>query len=106
MSGLPGDAPEPGPYAGDVYPVPPAAPPADGAGLVAVTLTNSVRTSWPERLAGNGPWFVRLPGDEAGRVIADRNGVYGHTVPRGYLGSVEPVPAALIPRRAPLEAPR
>jgi hypothetical protein len=81
----------------DQYPVPPAAPPGD---VAPVTLTNSVRTSWPEPLTGNGPWLVYLPRDEASRVVGDRVGTYGTEPPRGYLGSAEPVTAAMMPRRA------
>ncbi len=107
MSGLLTGAPEPGPYAGDAYPVPPAAPPADDAGLIPVVLTNSVRTSAGiPREPRDGPWLVWLPPDEAARVVADRVGTYGTAAPRGYLGSAEPLIAALIPRKAPPEAPR
>ena len=48
-------------------------------GLVAVFLTVAVRTS-----GGNGPGVVRVPPDEAGRIIARRHGVYGVLPPKGY----------------------
>jgi hypothetical protein len=71
-------------------------------GLVPVYLTVAVRTS-----GGNGPGVVRVPPDEAGRICADRHGVMGECPPRGYLDGGAPgsVIAAMIPRRAPDEAP-
>jgi hypothetical protein len=51
-----------------------------GDGLVTLFLTVAVRTS-----AGSGPGVVRVPPDEAGRIIAARHGVYGDQPPRGYL---------------------
>lgn len=95
------------PQVSSLPPSPPAPPPGDAAGLVPVTLNNSVRTS--AGIPGeprDGPWLVYLPPDEAARVVADRNGTYGTEPPRGCLGAVEPVVAAMVPRRAPEESPR
>ena len=90
---VPQPGPEPGPYAGDVYPVPPAAPPGD---RITVYATVAVRTS-----AGPGPGVLELPRDEAARMVADRHAVYGSTAPRGFSdgGADARVIAAMMPRR-------
>ena len=85
MSGLPGDAPEPGPYAGDQYPVPPAAPPGD---RVTVFATVAVRTS-----AGPGPGVLELPAAEANRLIGMKYAVYGSSPPRNFLDGGQPGPS-------------
>jgi hypothetical protein len=48
-------------------------------GLVPVFLSVAIRTS-----GGNGPVVVRVPPDEAGRIIGRRHGVYGEHPPRGF----------------------
>jgi len=90
---LTGGGPERGPYAGDVYPVPPAAPPGD---RITVFATVAVRTS-----AGPGPGVLELPRDEAARLVADRHAVYGSTAPRGFSdgGADGRTVAAMMPRR-------
>jgi hypothetical protein len=69
-------------------------------GLVPVYLTVAIRTS-----GGNGPGVVRVPPDEAARIVAGRHGVHGERPPRGYLDGGAPgsVVAAMVPRRAPQE---
>jgi hypothetical protein len=49
-------------------------------GLVPVFLTVGVRTS-----GGNGPGVVRVPRDEAARLVAARHGVSGERPPKGYM---------------------
>lgn len=54
-------------------------PPEAGDGLADVYLTVAVRTS-----AGPGPWPVRVPRDEANRIISARHGVAGTQPPRNF----------------------
>lgn len=49
------------------------------ADTVPVFLTVAVRTS-----GGPGPGVVRVPRDEAARIVAARHGVSGERPPRGY----------------------
>jgi len=46
---------------------------------VAIYLTNAIATS-----AGSGPGVVRVPRDEASRIIAHKLGVPGSAPPRSY----------------------
>lgn len=64
-------------------------------GLVPVFLTVAVRTS-----SGNGPGVVRVPREEAARLVAARHGVPGEQAPRGYLdgGTDGRVIGAMVPR--------
>lgn len=64
------------------------APPA-GDGEVTVYLTVAVRTS-----KGPGPGPLTLPRDEAGRLVAQRYGVYGAEPPLSFLGT--PAPAVRV----------
>jgi hypothetical protein len=63
--------------------------------LVPVYLTVAVRTS-----AGPGPGVVRVPRDEAARLVAARHGVSGERPPKGYEdGGVDGhVAARMVPR--------
>jgi hypothetical protein len=67
-----------------------------GDGLVPVYVTTAIRTS-----GGTGPGVVRVPPDEAGRIVADRHGVYGDRAPRGFEdgGMDGRLVAAILPRR-------
>lgn len=67
---------------------------------VPVYLTVAVRTS-----GGPGPGVVRVPREEASRIIAARQGVAGERPPRGFLdgGADGRVIAAMLPRLAPPE---
>ena len=47
--------------------------------LVTVYVTNAIRTS-----RGVGPGPLKLPPDEAGRLLKDRLAVPGDQAPRGY----------------------
>jgi hypothetical protein len=49
------------------------------AGLVPVYLTVAVRTS-----GGAGPGVVRVPPDEAARIVGRRHGIPGEQPPRGF----------------------
>ena len=53
---------------------------ADG-GLVSVYVTHGTRT-----LAGTGPGVVRVPPDEAGRLVAAKLPIHRSRPPRGLLG--------------------
>ena len=66
-------------------------------GLVPVFLTVAIRTS-----GGSGPGVVRVPPDEASRIINDHHGVPGTVAPRGFEdgGADGRVIAAMMPRRA------
>jgi hypothetical protein len=66
--------------------------------LVPVFLTVGVRTS-----GGNGPGVVRVPRDEAARIVAARHGVSGERPPRGFEdgGADGRIIAAMVPRLAP-----
>jgi hypothetical protein len=68
--------------------------------LVPVFLTVGVRTS-----GGAGPGVVRVPRDEAARIVAGRHGVAGEEPPRGFEdGGVDGrIIAAFVPRLAPPE---
>ena len=89
---VPQPGPERGPYAGDVYPVPPAAPPGD---RITVYLTVAVRTS-----DGPGPGPKSLPAAEASALVRRRHATYGDTAPAGFLdgGCPPAVYAAMLPR--------
>lgn len=69
--------------------------------LVPVYLTVGVRTS-----GGNGPGVVRVPREEAARIVTARHGVAGEQPPRGYAdgGADGHVIAAMVPRLAPSES--
>lgn len=71
---------------------------ADSPDLVPVYLTVGVRTS-----GGPGPGVVRVPREEAARLVAARHGVAGERPPRGYDdgGADGRMIAAMMPRRAP-----
>jgi hypothetical protein len=68
--------------------------------LLPVFLTVAVRTS-----GGNGPGVVRVPREEAARLVAARHGVSGERAPRGYEdgGADGHIIAAMMPRLAPPE---
>jgi hypothetical protein len=65
---------------------------------IPVFLTVAVRTS-----GGNGPGVVRVPREEAARLVAARHGVHGEMAPRGFLdgGADGRVIGAMVPRLAP-----
>lgn len=66
--------------------------------LTPVYLTVAIRTS-----GGNGPGVVRVPREEAARIVAGRHGVAGEQPPRGFLdgGADGHVIAAMVPRLDP-----
>lgn len=66
--------------------------------LVPVFLTVGIRTS-----GGPGPGVVRVPRDEAARIVAARHGVSGERAPRGYEdgGTDGRVIGAMVPRLDP-----
>jgi hypothetical protein len=68
--------------------------------LVPVYLTVAVRTT-----GGIGPGVVRVPRDEAGRIVAARHGAPGERASRGFLdgGADGQVIAAMVARFAPPE---
>jgi hypothetical protein len=70
---------------------------------VPVFLTVGVRTS-----GGAGPGVVRVPRDEAARIVVARHGVSGEHPPRGFEdgGTDGPVVGAMMPRLAPPERER
>lgn len=70
-------------------------------GLIPVFLTVAVRTS-----GGIGPGVVRVPPQEAARIIGGRHGVAGGRPPRGYEdgGADGPAIGSVVPRLAPPEA--
>ena len=53
---------------------------SDDQDLVPVFVTTGIRTS-----GGPGPGVVRVPRDEAARIVASRHGVAGERAPRGFL---------------------
>lgn len=71
----------------------------DDGDLVPVFVTVGVRVSSSERTPG----LVRVPREEAGRIVAMRHGVAGERPPRGFLdgGADGRVIAAMLPRVAP-----
>lgn len=73
---------------------------SDDPDLVPVFVTTGIRTS-----GGAGPGVVRVPRDEAARIVAGRHGVPGERPPRGYAdgGADGRVIAAMVPRLAPPE---
>jgi hypothetical protein len=73
---------------------------ADLPDLVSVFVTTGIRTS-----GGAGPGVVRVPRDEAARIVAARHGVAGERPPRGYEdgGADGRIIAAMMPRLAPPE---
>lgn len=63
--------------------------------LVPVFVTTGIRTS-----GGPGPGVVRVPRDEAARIVAARHGVSGEQPPRGFEdgGADGRVIGAMMPR--------
>ena len=53
---------------------------SDDPDLVPVFVTTGIRTS-----GGAGPGVVRVPRDEAARIVASRHGIAGEQAPRGFL---------------------
>lgn len=53
---------------------------AEDDGLVPVYVTVAVQTS-----GGTGPGIVRVPPDEAGRLVSARIAIHGERAPRGLL---------------------